>query len=208
MADNAAFAARLKRLRKKAGMTQQELADASKVSIGGIRDLEQKKNGPTVETVKKLATALGVPESVLLDESEQPEPPRMGRPPKQVAVVPASICVAGAVSAGPGSVEQFEGEYLDVPGLYEGCVAYLVRGRSMEAVGIRDGCHIVVRQTPDADPGEIVVAYIDEETGTVVKKLGAGKKTLLSMPGDDSRAPIWVKAGVQILGVLKGIIYQ
>lgn len=51
----------LKELRIKAGMTQAELAAASGVSLGSVRNLEQGIRKPTWETVQKLARALKEP---------------------------------------------------------------------------------------------------------------------------------------------------
>jgi transcriptional regulator with XRE-family HTH domain len=54
------FAGRLRELREASGMTQKQLAEASGLKEGGIRDLEQGRRGPSWETVLALAKALSV----------------------------------------------------------------------------------------------------------------------------------------------------
>jgi transcriptional regulator with XRE-family HTH domain len=53
------FAERLKAARLKAGYSQNELARASGVPVGTIRDYEQKRRDPGLSTIVKLMAALG-----------------------------------------------------------------------------------------------------------------------------------------------------
>ena len=62
------FGSRLKALRKKAGLTQEELAHSSGYSIMTIRRWEWGERSPRVEEIKALAAALGVPEADLLND--------------------------------------------------------------------------------------------------------------------------------------------
>jgi transcriptional regulator with XRE-family HTH domain len=54
------FADRLRELRSKATKSREELAQASGLARGTIRDYEQGKRKPTLESAAKLADALGV----------------------------------------------------------------------------------------------------------------------------------------------------
>ncbi len=56
------FTIRLKALREKAGLTQAQLAQKAGLSPQAIAALEQGTRGPTWETVRRLAMALGVGE--------------------------------------------------------------------------------------------------------------------------------------------------
>lgn len=58
----------IKKLRKDAGFTQQELSKKTGLSIASIQGYEQGKYKPKIEQLKKIATALNVPVSVFLDE--------------------------------------------------------------------------------------------------------------------------------------------
>ena len=69
------FGQRLRRLRKKAGLTQEELAFKVDVSLMTLRRWEKGNSTPRTEFVKRLAEALGVPQSELL-EGSPPHPSR------------------------------------------------------------------------------------------------------------------------------------
>ena len=65
----------MRRLRKNKGLTQAELAKATKLDRKTIQRYELDKRQPKVEEVRKLAEALGVPQSELLEGS----PPSLNR---------------------------------------------------------------------------------------------------------------------------------
>jgi transcriptional regulator with XRE-family HTH domain len=54
------FAKRLKQLREDTGLTQEQFAKASAISLSAVRHLEQGWREPTYETLVKLAQGLGV----------------------------------------------------------------------------------------------------------------------------------------------------
>jgi XRE family aerobic/anaerobic benzoate catabolism transcriptional regulator len=58
---------RLKRLRETQGLSQYALARKAKVSRDYLRTLEQGESDPTVGMLRKLAKALGVPVTALLE---------------------------------------------------------------------------------------------------------------------------------------------
>jgi repressor LexA len=64
-----------------------------------------------------------------------------------------------------------------------------VRGESMIEAGILDGDYVVVRQQPDADNGDIIVAGIPGEEGTVKTFSRRRGKVVLS-PANPSMSPM------------------
>jgi len=64
------FAQRLKELRQQRGMTQSELAKASRLSVGFIRAIEQGIHAPSFESIEIIAQALGVEEKTLFEFEE------------------------------------------------------------------------------------------------------------------------------------------
>jgi len=81
------------------------------------------------------------------------------------------IPLVGDVAAGTGvlAAENIE-ESVPVPEDFTGAGQLFmlrVRGDSMVEAGILDGDYVVVRQQPDAEPGEVVVAGIPGEEATV-----------------------------------------
>jgi transcriptional regulator with XRE-family HTH domain len=53
------FADKLRQLRSEAGLSREELADACGLARGTVRDYEQGKRKPTLESAVKLAASLG-----------------------------------------------------------------------------------------------------------------------------------------------------
>ncbi len=75
-----------------------------------------------------------------------------------------------------------------------------VRGDSMVDAGILDGDHVVVRQQPEAERGDIVVAGIPGEEATVKTYTRKGSKVVL-VPSNPSFTPIELDpADVTIFG--------
>jgi repressor LexA len=64
-----------------------------------------------------------------------------------------------------------------------------VRGESMIEAGIMDGDFVVVRQQPEANPGEIVVAGIPGEEATVKTFARQGSRIILT-PANATMAPM------------------
>jgi transcriptional regulator with XRE-family HTH domain len=64
---------RLRAARQERGISGRELAEASDLALNTISLIERGKISPTVATLHKLATALGIPLTVLLQESEGQE---------------------------------------------------------------------------------------------------------------------------------------
>src|SRR4051812_35349249 len=83
------FADLLRRYRLRAGLTQEELAEAAGLSVRGLRYLERGLRHPTRDTVGRLASALALPpvERGVLGRAARPGPdgsdgpPRRGAPP-------------------------------------------------------------------------------------------------------------------------------
>ncbi len=75
-----------------------------------------------------------------------------------------------------------------------------VRGESMVDAGILDGDYVVVRQQPDADAGEIVVAGIPGEEATVKTLLRRRGKIVLRPEHHGMREMVFEPADVSIYG--------
>ena len=60
------FATNVRRLRAKKGLSQKALADKVGISVSYVSMLERGQRSPPLETIEKMARALGVPPSALL----------------------------------------------------------------------------------------------------------------------------------------------
>ena len=82
-----------------------------------------------------------------------------------------------------------------------------VVGESMIEDGILDGDYVFVKKTPTAQPGDIVVAMIDEEA--TVKRYYPEKDSIRFEPANSNMRPIVVKRSefrsVDLLGVVVGV---
>jgi len=58
---------RLKAIRERRELTQQELAHKARLSLGYVARLEIGRHEPTLTTLRRLAKALGVPVTELLE---------------------------------------------------------------------------------------------------------------------------------------------
>lgn len=79
------FGDRLKQLRQRAGMTQEQLAYTARVSLSSVTKAEQGKIEPTWNTVRALAKALGVS---LAEFDSVDEPPAANAKPEPAAKKP------------------------------------------------------------------------------------------------------------------------
>jgi repressor LexA len=120
------------------------------------------------------------------------------------------VPVVGDVAAGTDVLAQENvQELLPLPEDFtgDGPVFMLrVRGDSMIEAGILEGDYVIVRQQPEADKGDIVVAGIPGEEATV-KSLGRkGAKVVLN-PANSRLPPLVFDAGdVSIFGKVVGVL--
>ena len=61
------FGKRVRALRKQAGLSQEELAARTEISVDFVSLIERGINAPSFDTLEKLAKALGVPVRELFD---------------------------------------------------------------------------------------------------------------------------------------------
>lgn len=71
-----AFGQRLAQLRTEREMAQEELADRAEVHRTAVANIERGTNVPRLDTVLKLASALGIPPCQLIDGLPEWQPPR------------------------------------------------------------------------------------------------------------------------------------
>ena len=95
-----------------------------------------------------------------------------------------NVPLVGDVAAGTGVLaEENIEELLPMPEQFTGrgpTFMLRVRGDSMVEAGIHDGDYVVVRQQPEADNGDVVVAGIGEGEATVKTFSRRGNKVVLS----------------------------
>ena len=121
------------------------------------------------------------------------------------------IPLVGRVAAGMPILAEENVEdtlYLDKFFVREGdTFALQVRGNSMVNAGIFDGDYVFVRQQPDANRGEIVVALIGEEA--TVKTYYPENGQIRLQPENDQMDPIIIRRGdpdIRIVGKVSAVL--
>lgn len=89
--DKAAFAARLRKLRRSRGWRQRELAAQSGLGASTIAQYETGEAEPTLKSLRRLAKALGTTVAYLAGETDDSAPPRRNMPDRDVRVIAASL---------------------------------------------------------------------------------------------------------------------
>ncbi len=117
--------------------------------------------------------------------------------------------VGSVVAGGPTlAVENVEG-LLELEELFpnrEELFALRVEGDSMKDAGIHRGDMVIVRQQPAADVGDIVVAVVDDEKGTVKKLARLGEEIHLEPANPDYETIVKKPSEVEIRGRVVGVV--
>jgi len=117
--------------------------------------------------------------------------------------------VGSVVAGGPTlAVENVEG-LLELEELFpsrEELFALRVEGDSMQDAGIHRGDMVIVRQQPTADVGDIVVAVVDDEKGTVKKLARLGEEIHLEPANPDYETIVKEPSEVEIRGRVVGVV--
>ena len=87
------------------------------------------------------------------------------------------------------------------------CFALRIIGSSMIGVGILEGDYVIVRKQSDADPGDIVVAMVEDEA-TVKRFFVDGDRVRLQPENPAIEPSIFSTDAVQILGKVIGLHRQ
>ncbi len=122
----------------------------------------------------------------------------------------AAIPVMGRIAAGtPISAIQNHSHTISVPvELLSGGehFALEVRGDSMIEAGILDGDTVLLRKTPSADSGDIVVALVDDEEATLKRLRRKGASIALEAANPAYETRIFGPDRVKVQGKLIGLI--
>ena len=147
------FSERLRQTRRQRHLRQSELADMTGITTRSIQNYESGSRMPSsLEITEKLAAALDVTTIYLLGAEEETTP----------------VHLLGSIACGPFNFgEENILETYQFPTSFTGKGEFfLLRtfGESMIDAGIGPGDLVLIRQQNTANPGEIVVASVGDET--------------------------------------------
>ena len=119
-----------------------------------------------------------------------------------------ALRLAGRIAAGVLHEAVEQNEVVDLAELLHigsaDVFALQVHGDSMIEDQIADGDYVVIRKTPTAEPGQIVVALTDQNEATLKRWYPENNRIRLE-PANSSMKPIYVD-NAEIVGVVVGVV--
>ena len=199
-------------LRKRKGLSQQELANTLKISRSAIGMYETGKREPDLETLEVFADFYNVDMNTLTGKSPVKE--QTNKLPDNAIPVDFShlkrIPILGRIAAGTPIYAE-ENTFTDLNGGAE-YFALRVRGDSMNAVRIYDGDLVIVRKQNIVENGEIAAVLIDDQDATLKRFSRTGDiVTLMPQSTNPVHQPFVFdlkKTNVKILGLVVKVEFQ
>ena len=156
---------RIQEIRTQQGMTQEALAEHINISKSSISEWESCKRVPRMETLRKIADALGVDvwqiigfNTIEFTPLDKPLLPSNVRPINSLHQ--QRVPMLGSVAAGAPIYDEDVGVYVDSP---VNCDAALtVRGDSMVPT-YQDGDIVDIKCRSDVPEGAVAVVFLDDE---------------------------------------------
>ena len=203
------FGKRLRELRAKQHLTQQDLAKLLKVSPSTIGMYEQGRRDPDTSTVNFLADYFGVTTDYLLGRSSYRNPlPPEARPVGKTKRIP----ILGVIRAGePIYADENIIGYEDVPicDVKNGEYFFLiVQGDSMIGSRIYPGDKVLVRRQDYVENNDIAVVIVNGDEATL-KRVKYIEEAIILYPDNPKYDPMIFKAEeVRIIGKVKKVVFE
>ena len=175
------FAERLKILRKKAGYSQQHLADIMQVTQQAVGKWETGRSAPDLEGLNILSRHFNVTTDYLLGNEQE----NVSYSNLSDSLIP----ILGTVKAGFGAYA-FEEDYGSEPANVKNPDEYfylIVKGDSMEPQ-IRDGDLALIHKQPTLQNGDLGVFVYGDGEGTLKKYIKQGN-TIILQPFNNNYDP-------------------
>lgn len=202
-------------LRKRKGLSQQELANTLKISRSAIGMYETGKREPDLETLEVFADFYNVDMNTLTGKAPVKE--QTNKLPDNAVPVDFShlkrIPILGRIAAGAPiyAEENIEGyTFTDLNGGAE-YFALRVRGDSMNAVRIYDGDLVIVRKQDIVENGEIAAVLIEQEATLKRFSRSGDIITLMPQSTNPEHKPLVYNlkdTNVKILGLVVKVEFQ
>ena len=201
---------RIQEIRTQRGMTQEALAERINISKSSISEWEACKRVPRMETLRKIADALGVDVWEIIGfNNVEYTPIKDGYPlPSNVRPISAlhrqRVPLIGSVAAGEPIYDPEDlGVYVESP--VDADAAITIRGDSM-IPNYLDGDLVYVKVRPDVPEGAVAVVFLDDEA--TLKHVYKRPTGLTLISDNPAHPPIMVEfedyANVRIFGVPVG----
>ena len=203
------IAENIKKLRKKYGLTQEELAKIAGVSNKAVSTWEKGTKEPRMGAIERIATHFGIKKSNLIEDGGMDELDLQQIAAEEIVRLP----IVGQISCGNGTwaIEEVDG-YEETPHSWLGSGEYFylrAKGDSMVGARIHDGDLLLIRKQPDVADGEIAAVIIDDEA--VLKRVYRQNGMLILQSENPKYPPIIVdpknnSRNIRIIGKLKKVV--
>lgn len=199
----------IKKLRKKYGLTQDELAKIAGVSNKAVSTWEKGTKEPRMGAIERIAAHFGIKKSNLIEDGGMDELDSQHIVAEDIVRLP----IVGHISCGNGTwaIEEVDG-YEETPRSWLGSGEYFylrAKGDSMVGARIYDGDLLLIRKQPDVADGEIAAVLIDDEA--VLKRVYRQNGLLVLQSENPNYPPIVVDPknnprNIRIIGRLKKVV--
>lgn len=156
------FGDKIKEARKKAKMTQRQLADQLGIKNTSISNWEKNVSRPDPDMIALLCGVLGIEPGFLFSagpESEQETIPAGFQSMPSMEAVP----LVGRIACGtPILAEENIEEFVSIPARWKATFTLICHGSSMEPK-IKDGDLVAIRSQPTVDNGQVAAVRIGNE---------------------------------------------
>lgn len=201
----------IKMYRKAKRLTQQELAELSKLSRSYIADVERDRYNPSVDTLQTIASALGIKPSALMGEEEPLNESKMIKL-DMTTVEMIKIPVYGEIRAGYNSLAQQDiigYEIVSKDSVADGEYFFLiVKGDSMIEEGIREGMRVLVRKQRTCQHGKIGVVVVNGDEGTLKRVFYEDDNVILQASNRNIPPRVYPIEDVMIQGQVTQVIFD
>jgi len=180
---------KIRELRKEKGISSDKLGELVGLTGGAIRHIERGQRKLTLPLLEKIAQALGVSVSELLEERSEEEPPQLKHIAKKVKFLPVIAAVKAGTPEEPIQFKYTSKTYPyvgELPCKEEDCFIIEVDGDSMSPT-LQKGDYILVKKIdkypmliPENFENKIVVAANENWEYTIKRLKKIGKKYYLA----------------------------
>lgn len=169
----------IRALRKRYGISQDELAKIANVSNKAVSMWETGRNEPRIGAIQKIADHFHILKSDLIEERQELKLPPDCEPVNFHEL--KRIPLLGQVAAGLPLYAEENIEGYTYTELNSGAeyFALRVKGDSMDAMGIKDGYVVIVRRQSIVEDGEVAIVMIDNEEATMKRFYKVGNTVTL-----------------------------
>lgn len=151
-------------LRKREGLSQQELADKLSMTRSAIGMYETGKREPDLETLELFADFYNVDMNTLTGRHNTQKLPSNIIPLPPMKKIP----LVGQIACGtPILAKQNITDYINIPAHIKADYALTCKGNSMINIGINDGDIVYVREQVEVENGQVAAVMVGDDEATL-----------------------------------------